>query len=89
MTLEPPVLILKKSNPDASPKVIISPEAPVFGDHQKEKVSISADVKKLAKQREIAREKKDWKKADELREKINKLGYIIDDTDKGFSLKKR
>jgi cysteinyl-tRNA synthetase len=37
-------------------------------------------VQKLIEERENARQKKDWKKADELRKKINKEGYTIGDT---------
>jgi len=55
---------------------------------KKEKVSISKEVQKLVKEREKARKEKDFKKADELREKIKKLGYVIDDTNKGAKIKK-
>ena len=43
------------------------------------KIEISDEVKKLIKQREEARENKDWKKADELREKIKKRGLVVED----------
>lgn len=55
---------------------------------KKEKISIPKEVKKLSDEREKARKSKDWKKADELRERINKLGYIIQDINKGFAIKK-
>ncbi|MFC1710726.1 cysteine--tRNA ligase [Nanoarchaeota archaeon] len=55
---------------------------------KKEKLSVPINIKKFAEQRETARKKKDWKKADELRKKINKLGYIIEDKSKGYALKK-
>jgi cysteinyl-tRNA synthetase len=51
-------------------------------------VEIPNDVKKIIDEREKAREKKDWKKADELRKKINKLGYIIDDVGGETKVKK-
>jgi len=35
-----------------------------------------------------ARKKKDWKKADELREKITKLGYVVGDTQEGYEIMK-
>ncbi len=54
---------------------------------KKEKISIPSEVKKLANEREKARKSKDWKKADELRERINKLGYVIQDTERGFTIK--
>lgn len=47
------------------------------------KIDIPKDVEKLKKERDNARKKKNWKKADELRRKINKYGYTIDDTKEG------
>jgi len=55
---------------------------------EKEKIIIPANVKKLVKEREQARKKKDFKKADELRDKIKKLGYSIEDSEKGTVIKK-
>lgn len=53
-----------------------------------EKEKIPAAVKKLAEERLKARLAKDWKKADELRSKIEKLGYVVGDTKEGFIVKK-
>jgi len=50
---------------------------------KKEKVEIPAEIKKLIKEREGARKEKDWKKADELREKIKKKGYVVEDVGRG------
>lgn len=55
---------------------------------EKEKVEIPEKIKKLIKEREDARKEKNWKKADNLRDKINKLGYQINDTEKGVVVKK-
>lgn len=55
---------------------------------KKEKISIPKEVQKLIKQREDARKQKNWEKSDELREKIKKLGYWVEDTDKGSKVKK-
>ena len=55
---------------------------------KKEKVKIPSNVKKLAEERQESRKKKDWKKSDELRKKINDLGYIIEDKEKGYVLKR-
>ncbi len=52
------------------------------------RVAISSDVVKLAKERERARAKKDWKVADQLRDEILKKGYIVEDTSDGYSLKR-
>ena len=43
----------------------------------------------LAKERQKFREEKNWKKSDEIRKKINELGYIIEDNESGFLLKKK
>ena len=56
---------------------------------KKDAVKIPPNVSKLAKEREVARKKKDWEKADHIRAKIKKLGYTIDDTEKGSVIKKK
>ena len=55
---------------------------------KKEKLKVPPNISKLLKERNKARKKKDWKKADELRAKIKKLGYAINDTVKGSVVKK-
>ncbi|MEK7190332.1 MAG: cysteine--tRNA ligase [Patescibacteria group bacterium] len=52
-----------------------------FADLKEEK--IPAKIKKLAEEREKARGNKDFKKSDELRGKINSLGYEIKDNPSG------
>jgi cysteinyl-tRNA synthetase len=47
-----------------------------------EEIMISVD------EREIARKNKDWQKADELRDKVKDLGYIIEDSKEGPKVKK-
>jgi len=54
---------------------------------KKQEVRISEEVKKLVSEREKLRKQGNWQEADEIRKKINKLGYIIEDTDKGPRLK--
>jgi len=49
---------------------------------------IPAEVIKLAEERLKARNTKDWQKADELRQKIAVLGYIVGDTKEGYEVKK-
>jgi len=56
---------------------------------EKEKIEIPVEVKELVKERENARKEKNWKKSDEIREKINKLGYVIEDTKEGSEVKKK
>ena len=48
---------------------------------------VSLDIKKLIKEREKARKKKDFKKADEIRNKLQKIGIILEDTPKGVVIK--
>ena len=54
--------------------------------HKEEK--IPTNVKKLTEEREEARKTKNWSKSDELRDKIKELGFIVEDSDKGYRLKK-
>jgi cysteinyl-tRNA synthetase len=59
---------------------------------QIEKISkeeiIPSDVIKLAEEREEARKNKDYKKSDELRAKINSLGYEVKDSPEGYKINK-
>jgi cysteinyl-tRNA synthetase len=55
---------------------------------EKEKVDIPEEVKKLAEEREKARKEKNWKKSDEMRDKIKKLGFAVNDTVNGWEIKK-
>ena len=56
---------------------------------KKEKIKIPEKVKKLIKEREDFRKGRMWKEADEIRDKINNLGFIIEDKEKGVVIKKR
>jgi cysteinyl-tRNA synthetase len=49
---------------------------------------IPEEVKKLVEEREEARKKGDFKKADEIREKIKSMGYLVEDTKEGPKVKK-
>lgn len=55
---------------------------------KEEKIKIPEEIKKIAEERKKARKEKNWKKADELREKIKKKGYQINDTKEGYIIKK-
>ncbi len=59
----------------------------VFGLLEKE-FEIPEEVQKLIEEREEARKAKDFKKADEIREKIRKLGFIVEDTPEGPKVKR-
>ncbi len=58
----------------------------IFWPDKKEKISKS--VLDLLKLREKYRKEKSWQKADELRKKIEKLGYKIEDTEEGPKIKR-
>jgi cysteinyl-tRNA synthetase len=49
---------------------------------------IPEEIKKLATEREEARKNKDWNKSDDLRNKINSLGYEIEDKDNTYKINK-
>lgn len=62
----------------------------VFGlDLDREEVfEIPEEIKKLAEEREKFRREKKFKEADEIRDKIKEKGFLIEDKDDGFVLKK-
>jgi len=55
---------------------------------EKEKLEVPSEIKKIVAEREKARENKEWKKSDELRQKIKKLGWWVDDTSEGPKIKR-
>ena len=56
---------------------------------KEEKIDIPKKVKEMVKERQKARKEGNWKKADEIRDKINKLGFALEDTEGGIVVKKR
>ena len=62
----------------------------VFGLNlgKEEKIEIPREVKELVNEREKLRGQKKFKEADKIREKINKLGFILEDTEKEVVVKK-
>jgi cysteinyl-tRNA synthetase len=61
----------------------------IFGiiDFKKVNRAIPAGIKKLVKERELARRNQDWKKSDELRAEIEKQGFVVEDTKDGAVIK--
>ncbi len=55
---------------------------------KEEKINVPGEVKKMVKERQQTRKEGNWKKADEIRDKINKLGFALEDTEKGVVVKK-
>ncbi len=54
---------------------------------KKKKKKIPKQIHELVKKREGYRKKEQWQKADEIRKKLEKIGYQIEDTKKGPKLK--
>lgn len=61
----------------------------VFGVLDLKKITkpIPAEIKKLVKQREVARKNQEWTKSDELRNEIMKKGFLVEDTKDGSIVK--
>ena len=51
--------------------------------------SIPEEILKLAEERKIARNNKNWEESDKIRDEINKNGYIIKDKKEGYELIKK
>ncbi|HLD28657.1 MAG TPA: cysteine--tRNA ligase [Patescibacteria group bacterium] len=49
---------------------------------------IPTEVNKLAKARKTARQDKNWQESDRLREEIKKLGFVVEDNEVGYKLRK-
>lgn len=55
---------------------------------EKGELQVPADIAVLAEERARAREKKDWKKSDELREELKEKGWLVKDTKDSWQLEK-
>jgi len=55
---------------------------------KKEKLEIPKEIRKLADEREKARQEKNWPRADELRDQIESLDWTVEDKSEGSVLKK-
>jgi cysteinyl-tRNA synthetase len=75
---------------DAEKYELVTEFDKVFGLRltEEEKIEIPNEVKKLAKEREEMRKKKNWEEADNIRGKIEKLGYSVADSNEGMKIKK-
>jgi cysteinyl-tRNA synthetase len=56
---------------------------------KQEKINVPLNIKKMVEEREEARKNKEWKKSDEIRDKINKLGYVLEDIGEEIKIKKK
>jgi cysteinyl-tRNA synthetase len=59
-----------------------------FAAWKHEKVDAPSEVMSLLKQRDDARKNKEWKKSDEIRDKIKSMGYLVLDGKDGQEIKK-
>lgn len=51
-------------------------------------IKIPEEIKVLAKEREKLRKEKQWEKADQIRQKINQLGWLVEDCNQGVKIRK-
>lgn len=58
-------------------------------DVKKFKEKLPPEILKLIRQREEARKNKNWKIADKIRAKLEKMGIILEDTEKGIRWKRK
>lgn len=61
----------------------------LFREEGAPKADIPAEVQSLVDARAAARKAKDWKKSDELRDKIAQAGYLVKDTPQGQQVEKK
>ncbi len=61
----------------------------VLGFSDEEQAAIPGEVKQLLRDRQTAKQQKDFAKSDELRKQIEALGYEVMDTPEGQKIKKR
>ena len=59
-----------------------------FGKPVEKTEDVPAEVKKLAEQRWVAKQNKQWIEADMLRDKLKQMGYIINDKKDGYEIEK-
>ncbi len=60
----------------------------VLGILSKKEEELPAEIAAMVAERAEARKNKDWAKSDELRDKITKAGYILEDTKQGQKVRK-
>ena len=76
------------SNADKKATILDFDKVLGLGFENLKEEEIPEEINKLAEEREMARKNKDFKKSDELREKINSLGYEVKDSSEGYKINK-
>jgi len=56
---------------------------------RQEKLDLPEEIIQIIEERKIARQNKDWNKSDELRDKLDSLGYTVKDTKDGMEINKK
>ncbi|MFC1756819.1 cysteine--tRNA ligase [Patescibacteria group bacterium] len=78
--------LLKKNIPNEDKLATTLEFDKVLGLDLNKKVEIPEDIKRLAKEREQARQEKNYEKSDQLREVLEKKGWNVKDTEQGPTL---
>ena len=60
----------------------------ILGVLSNETIRLDDEIMQLIKERDEAREKKDWNKSDKIRDELSKRGYVVEDTEKGTRIKR-
>ena len=60
----------------------------ILGILSNETIKLDEEIKQLIRERDEAREKKDWNKSDKIRDELLKRGYVVEDTEKGTRIKR-
>ena len=85
--------LVRSDEPDEVKKATVLAFDQVFGlgikDWTPDTLNIPDEIMKLVNEREKARAEKNWKKSDEIRDKVELLGYTIEDTRDGQRVKLR
>ncbi|MFA6324657.1 MAG: cysteine--tRNA ligase [Candidatus Paceibacterota bacterium] len=76
------------SNPNKKATILDFDKVLGLGFENLKEEIIPEEIIKIAEERELARKNKDWEKSDELREKINSLGYEIKDNSLSYKINK-
>ncbi|MBU3896218.1 cysteine--tRNA ligase, partial [Patescibacteria group bacterium] len=82
--------IVKDKNINNAEKYLLLKEADIiFSFDLGKKQTVPSEIHKMAKDRQKAREQKDWQKSDQIRNDIEKQGYIVEDSGKQFLIKRK
>ena len=85
--------LLKAEETDADKRATLMDFDRVLGlgleSYSAPKVEVPEKIRELADERDEARKKKNWKRADALREEIEAAGWLVEDLSVGYELKRK